>query len=64
MEKSKRKSLTVRMKHDYDDGVNKDSNLSSLEPCSVRASNKEDRERTTTLIGNKKGLRKRRIYNA
>ena len=37
MEKSKR-SLTVRMKHEYDYGVNEDSNLSH----SVRASNKEE----------------------
>ena len=43
MEKSK-KSLTVRMKHDYDDGVNEDSNLSH----SVRASIKKDSQRTTT----------------
>ena len=45
MERS-RKSLTVRMKHEYD-GVNEDSNLSRLEPNSVRASNKEDVQRTT-----------------
>ena len=37
MERSKR-SLTVRMKHEYDDGVNRDSNLNRLEPDSVRAS--------------------------
>ena len=53
MERS-RKSLTVRMKHEYDDGVNEDSNLSRLEPNSVRASNKEDNQRTTTLTDNKK----------
>ena len=35
-----------------------------LEPCSVRASIKEDTQRTTTLTDNKKRLRKRRIYNA
>ena len=63
MERSKR-SLTVRMKHEYDDSVNRDSNLSRLEPCSVRASNKEDSQRTTTQTDNKKELRKRRIYNA
>ena len=60
MEKSKR-SLTVRMKHENDYGVNEDSNLSH----SVRASNKEDSQRTTTLTDNKKErLRKRRIFNA
>ena len=60
MEKSKR-SLTVRMKHEDDYGVNEDSNLSQ----SVRASNKEDSQRTTTLTDNKKErLRKRRIFNA
>ena len=37
MERSKR-SLTVRMKHENDDGENKDSNLRQ----SVRASIKED----------------------
>ena len=36
MERSKR-SLNTRMKHEYDDGVNEDSNLSRLEPDSVRA---------------------------
>ena len=60
MEKSKR-SLTVRMKHEDDYGVNEDSNLSH----SVRASNKEDSQWTTTLTDNKKNrLRKRRIFNA
>ena len=49
MEQSKR-SLTVRMKHEDDYGVNEDSNLSH----SVRASNKEDSQRTTTLTDNKK----------
>ena len=49
MEKSKR-SLTVRMKHEDDYGVNEDSNLSH----SVRASNKEDNQKTTTLTDNKK----------
>ena len=49
MEKSKR-SLTVRMKHEDDYGMNEDSNLSH----SVRASNKEDSQRTTTLTDNKK----------
>ena len=66
MEKSKR-SLTVRMKHEDDYGMNEDSNLnlSRLEPDSVRASNKEDSQRTTTLTDNKKErLRKRRIFNA
>ena len=63
MEKSKR-SLNVRMKHEYDDGVNEDSNL-RLEPISVRASIKEDSQKTTTLTDNKKErLRKRRIFNA
>ena len=49
MEKSKR-SLTVRMKHEDDYGMNEDSNLSH----SVRASNKKDSQRTTTLTDNKK----------
>ena len=49
MEKSKR-SQTVRMKHEDDYGMNEDSNLSQ----SVRASNKEDSQRTTTLTDNKK----------
>ena len=51
MEKSKRSeaTLTVRMKHDDDYVVNEDSNLSH----SVRASNKKDSQRTTTLTGNK-----------
>ena len=57
MEKSKR-SLTVRMKHEDDNGINEDSNLSRLEPDSVRSSNKEDSQRTTTLTDNKKSLRK------
>ena len=35
----------MRMKHEDDDGVNEDSNLSH----SVRASIKEDSQRTTTL---------------
>ena len=43
----------MRMKHEYD-GVNEDSNLSRLELNSVRASNKEDNQRTTTLTDNKK----------
>ena len=60
MEKSKR-SLTVRMKHEDDYGVNEDSNLSQ----SVRVSIKEDSQRTTTLTDNKnERLRKRRILNA
>ena len=60
MEKSKR-SLTVRMKHEDDYGVNEDPNLGP----SVRASNKEDSQRTTTLTDNKKErLRKRRIFHA
>ena len=54
----------MRMKHEYDDGVNRDSNLNRLEPDSVRASIKEENQRTTTLTDNKKRLRKRRIYNA
>ena len=49
MEKSKR-SLTMRMKHEDDYGVNEDSKLSH----SVRASNKEGSQRTTTLTDNKK----------
>ena len=40
----------MRMKHEDDDGVNEDSNLSH----SVRASIKEDSQRTTTLTDNKK----------
>ena len=60
MERSK-KSLTVRMKHEDDDGVNEDSNLSHR----VRASIKEDSQKTTTLTDNKKKrLRKRRIFNS
>ena len=60
MEKSKR-SHFVRMKHEDDYGMNEDSNLSQ----SVRASNKEDSQRTTTLTDSKKErLRKRRIFNA
>ena len=51
MERSKR-SLTVRMNHEDDDGENEDSNLSH----SVRASNKEDSQRTTTLTDNKKEI--------
>ena len=56
MEKSKRseETLNTRMKHGDDDGVNEDSNLSRLEPDSVRASIKEDSQRTTTLTDNKK----------
>ena len=63
MEKSKRleEPLTVRMKHEDDYGMNGDSNLSH----SVRASDKEDSQRTTTLTDNKEErLRKRRIFNA
>ena len=63
MEKSKRSeaTLNVHMKHEDDYGMNEDSNLSH----SVRASNKEDSQRTTTLTDNKKErLRKRRIFNA
>ena len=52
MERSKR-SLTVRMKHEDDDGMSEVSNLSRLEPDSVRASIKEDSQRTTTLTDNK-----------
>ena len=47
MEKSKT-SLTVRMKHEDDYGMKEASNLSH----SVRASNKEDSQRTTTLTDN------------
>ena len=53
MERSKR-SLTVRMKHEDDYGVNEESNLRRLEPDSVRASIKEDSQRTTTQTDNKK----------
>ena len=53
MEQSKR-SLTVRMKHEDDYGMNEDSNLSRLEPDSVRASNKQDSQRTTTQTDNKR----------
>ena len=64
MEKSKRSktTLTMRMKHEDDYGMNEDSNLSH----SVRASNKEDSPRTTTLTDNKKRerLRERKIFNA
>ena len=64
MERSKM-SLNVRMKHGDDYGMNEDSNLSRLEMDSVRASIKEDSQRTTTLTDNKKErLRKRRIFNA
>ena len=49
MEKSKR-SLTVCMKHEDDYGVNEDSNLSH----SVRASDMEDSQKTTTLTDNRK----------
>ena len=49
MMKSNR-SITVRMKHEDDSGMNEDSNLSR----SVRASIKEDSQRTTTLTDNKK----------
>ena len=42
------------MKHEDDYGMNGDSNLSRLEQDSVRASNKEDCHRTTTLTDNKK----------
>ena len=48
------RSLNMRTKHEDDDGVNEDSNLSWLEPNSVRASNKEDIQRTTTLTDNRK----------
>ena len=67
MERSKRseETLNTRMKHEYDDGVNEDSNFNRLEPDSVRATNKEDIQRTTTLTDNKKErLRKRRIFDA
>ena len=51
MEKSKRSeaTLTVRMKHEDDYGMNGDSNLSQ----SVRASDKEENQKTTTLTDNK-----------
>ena len=64
MERSMR-SLNVRMKHEYDYGVNEGSNLDRLEPNSVRASLQEDSQRTTTLTDNKKErLRKRKIFSA
>ena len=43
----------MRMKREDDYGMNEDSNL-NLEPYSVRASIKEDSQRTTTLTDNKK----------
>ena len=49
MERSKR-SLNVRMKHDDDDGCEQGTNLSH----NVRASFKEESQRTTTLTDNKK----------
>ena len=49
MEGSKR-SPTVGMKHEDDDGVNEDSSLSH----SVCVSSKEDSQRTTTLTDNEK----------
>ena len=53
--------VTVRVKHEDDDGVNEDSNSNH----SVRASIKEDSHRTTTPTDNKKErLRKRMIFNA
>ena len=52
MERSK-KSLTVRMKHDDDYGMNEDSNLSHFNQ-NVRASIKEDNQTTTTLTDNHK----------
>ena len=52
MVRSKR-LLNVRMKREDDYGMNEDSNL-NLEPYSVRASIKEDSQRTTTLTDNKK----------
>ena len=62
MERSQR-SLTVRMEHEDDYGMNESTNL--ILSHSVRASNKEDSQRTTTLTDNKKErLRKRRIFNA
>ena len=60
-EKSKRSEATLATCMD-DYGMNGDSNLSH----SVRGSNKEDSQRTTTLTESKKRerLRKRRIFNA
>ena len=59
-EKSKRLETTLTTcMGDY--GMNGDSNLSH----SVRASYKEDNQRTTTLTdNNKEKLRKRMIFNA
>ena len=52
MERSKRseETLNTRKKHEYDDGVNKTQTLSN----SVRASIKEDSQKTTTLTDHKK----------
>ena len=44
----------MRMKHEDDYGMDEDSNLSRLEPNSVRASNKEDSQGTMTLTDNEK----------
>ena len=64
MERSKR-SLNVRMEHEYDYGMNEDTNLTRALGPSLCASIKEDSQRTTTLTDNKKErLRKRRIFNA
>ena len=53
--------MEKRMKYEDDYGLNKDSNLSH----NVRASNKEESQKTTTLTENKKErLRKRKIFNA
>ena len=63
LEKSRRskRTLNSHMHHEDDYGMNEDSNLSH----SVRASLKENSQRTTTITDNKKERqRKRRIFNA
>ena len=64
MEKSKRSeaTLTARMNHEDDHGMNGDSNLSH----SVRTSKQENSQKTMTLTDNKEERlgKKRRIFNA
>ena len=50
MSKRSEATLIMRMKHEDDYGMNGDSSLSQK----VRASDKGDNQRTTTLIDNKK----------
>ena len=65
MEKSKRSeaTLTARMNHEDDHGMNGDSNLSQTVCVHL---NKENSQGTMTLTGNKKRetTKKRRIFNA